>query len=130
MKIIGIHLNCFYKLINGVICFVSRFENKDIYIKTLYNEEKCVSAKDLYPIDVEPGMNVIFELEYSPNFTIVSVMEDYKPIHYYLRHYEPNWGFNNLSIKYVHELQQVALIVTGTDNLYFNFNLYFKQLRN
>ena len=127
MRINQIILDCFYKLENGDICFVSRFEDKDIYVKTLNNEEKCVSAKDLYPIDVDIDMGSIFKSEIFINFGLINVMEDGKPIHHYIRYYIPNWGMNTVSVNYVHEFQQIRQIATGTDNMFLDFELYFKK---
>ena len=127
MNINEIHLGCFYKLANGVICFVSRFEDKDIYVKTLNNEEKCVLAKDLYPIDIDTDMGSVFKSEEFTNFGLINVMQDGKPIHHYIRYYLQDWGMNTVSVKYVHEFQQIMQISTGTDNMFLGFELYFQK---
>ena len=127
MRINQIILDCFYKLANGDICFVSRFEDKDIYVKTLNNEEKCVSAKDLYPIDIDTDMGSVFKSEEFTNFGLINVMQDGKPIHHYIRYYLQNWGMNTVSVKYVHEFQQIMQIATGTDNMFLGFELYFQK---
>ena len=127
MRINQIILNCFYKLESGDICFVSRFEDKDIYVKTLSNEEKCVSAKDLYPIYVDIDMGSIFKSERFINFGLINVMEDDRPIHHYIRYYIPNFGIHTVSVNYVHEFQQIMQIATGTDNMFLDFEIYFTK---
>ena len=127
MRINQIILNCFYKLESGDICFVSRFEDKDIYVKTLNEKEKCVSAKDLYPIEIDTDMSVVLKSERFINFGIINVIQDGKPIHHYIRYYLQDWGMNTVSVKYVHEFQQIMQIATGTDNMFLDFEIYFTK---